>query len=47
MKLHTGNLYWPANTEPISLKIDNNIREKSDVLVVGSGMSGALASYEL
>ena len=47
MNLHTGNLYWPANTEPISLKIDNNIREKSDVLVVGSGMSGALASYEL
>lgn len=47
MKLHTGNLYWPANTEPISLKIDNNIREKSDVLVVGSGMSGALTSYEL
>lgn len=47
MKLHTGNLYWPSHTEAISLDIKNNITENSDVLVVGSGMSGALAAYEL
>ena len=47
MKLHTGNLYWPSHTEAISLVIKNNITENSDVLVVGSGMSGALAAYEL
>lgn len=47
MKLHTGKLYWPSHTEAISLDIKNNITENSDVLVVGSGMSGALAAYEL
>ena len=47
MKLHTGNLYWPSHTEAISLDIKNNITENSDVLVVGSGMSGVLAAYEL
>lgn len=47
MKLHTGNLYWPVNTEPISLNINYNVDDNSDVLVVGSGMSGALAAYEL
>ncbi|MBM0046029.1 FAD-binding oxidoreductase [Anaerococcus sp. mt242] len=47
MKLHTGKLYWPANTEAVCLNINNNITDNSDVLVVGSGMSGALAAYEL
>lgn len=47
MKLHTGNLYWPVNTEPISLNVNYNVDDNSDILVVGSGMSGALAAYEL
>ena len=47
MKLHKGNLFWPSNTEDISLKIHNNFEPNKDVLVVGSGMSGALSAYEL
>lgn len=47
MKLHKGNLFWPANTEDISLEIHNNFETNKDVLVVGSGMSGALSAYEL
>ena len=47
MKLHKGNLFWPANTENISLEIHNNFEPNKDVLVVGSGMSGALSAYEL
>lgn len=42
MKLHKGNLFWPPNTEDISLEIHNNFEPNTDVLVVGSGMSGAL-----
>ncbi len=47
MKLHKGNLFWPSNTEDISLEIHNNFETNKDVLVVGSGMSGALSAYEL
>lgn len=47
MKLHKGNLFWPANTEDIFLEIHNNFQTNTDVLVVGSGMSGALSAYEL
>ena len=47
MKLHKGQLFWPANTNDISINIHTDLNDKEDVLVVGSGMSGALSAYEL
>lgn len=47
MKLYEGKLFWPSNTEAISININNNLSDIQEVLVVGSGMSGALSAYEL
>lgn len=47
MELHKGKLFWPSNTSPVSIRINTNLSDNDQVLVVGSGMSGALAAYEL
>mgnify|MGYP002712078518 CR=1 FL=1 len=47
MKLHKGGLFWPANTKDVKINLHTNLSENTDVLVVGSGMSGALSAYEL
>jgi glycine/D-amino acid oxidase-like deaminating enzyme len=46
-ELHTGNLYWPGTfneTRQFAPLADNC---KTQVLVVGGGMSGTICSYEL
>lgn len=45
--LHKGNLFWPKHTSLESIPLQSAIEEEFDVLVVGSGMSGALSAYRL
>ena len=47
MKLHKGKLFWPAHTDDMAIETHNNLTDNIDILVVGSGMSGALSAYEL
>lgn len=47
MELHNGNLYWPT-TESEDIVLERPMkRERYDVLVIGSGMSGVLTAYTL
>ena len=47
MDLHSGELYWFKKDGMLHSypSLDNNI--KTDILVIGSGISGALAAYHL
>ena len=47
MKLYSGETYWDKTMEKDSefSKLDSNI--KTEILIVGGGMSGSLAAYVL
>lgn len=47
MKLHEGRLYWPEITNIKEVKTVDYPSKDRQVLVVGSGMSGALSAYRL
>lgn len=47
MKLHTGKLYWPS-TLPDAAEYPSLDRElRTEVLIVGGGVGGALCAYLL
>ncbi|KZZ85550.1 NAD(P)/FAD-dependent oxidoreductase [Bacillus sp. SJS] len=48
MDLHNGNLFWPTTLNPDkSIKGKTDFDQHYDVVIVGGGMSGALAAYTL
>lgn len=40
-------MYWPVNTGDFEVNIYSKLTNKTDLIVVGSGMSGSLCAYEL
>ena len=44
MKIHNGSLYWPTTTKPFTPKTTYERLDIYDVVIVGSGMSGALTA---
>lgn len=48
MKLHSGKLYWPEITKVEKTKFEDEFNlNKSDILIVGGGISGAISAYRL
>jgi len=47
MKIHNGALYWPTTIKPFTPKITHEKIDIHDVVIVGSGMSGALTALAL
>lgn len=47
MKIHNGSLYWPTTTTPFTPKTTYEKLDIYDVVIVGSGMSGALTALAL